>query len=99
RDRNVTGVQTCALPILAIVGERGDDDRPETLRSPRGDLERGETAPRDPHHAGPAGIPRLVGDPFEHVLGVLLLLLQILVHESAEIGRASGREREKSWEA
>src|SRR5699024_8603759 len=71
------------IVAVAIVGERGDDDRPETLRAPRGDLERGETAPRDPHHAGPPGTPRLVGDPFEHVLGVLLLLLQILVHESA----------------
>src|SRR5699024_10597497 len=71
------------IVAVAIVGERGDDDRPETLRAPRGDLERGETAPRDPHHAGPPGSLRLLCDPFYHVLGVLLLLLQILVHESA----------------
>lgn len=65
--------------VVPVVGERGEHHRLQARRAPGRRLERGERAPGDAHHAGGAVAPRLVGDPGQHLLGVLLLPLQVLV--------------------
>src|SRR5437868_10307651 len=81
RDRNVTGVQTCALPILrsAELGERFVDARPVGRRERPGEERRAreDTDARVARHVKRAR--------------------RILPREDVEIGRASCRERVERW--
>ncbi len=68
---------------VAIVGRANGDDRLELGRSERRDLQRVETAPREPHHPHGARTPRLPGDPTNRSHAIFLLLLGVFVEKQA----------------
>src|SRR5699024_11401085 len=79
RDRNVTGVQTCALPILLrLVGP--DYTGPQAIRYPRG----GEVKALAQYGCTGRAYDFLTGGPEADT---------VLVSYGSEIGRASWRER------
>src|SRR5207245_5464273 len=82
RDATVTGVQTCALPILPVV-----DLHLIGLLGP--DIERGPEALA----AMPLGHPRQVR-PADQIVLPVAPTLDLAVHVGEQIGRASCRERE-----
>src|SRR5207249_7958111 len=89
RDRNVTGVQTCALPISQLIGEVAGDavELGDDLRPQLGAVGVGEPEHRDRD-----------GDVSESGLDRLRRMLDLpaagrLEAVAVEIGRASCRER------
>ncbi len=66
---------------IAVVGRADRDDRLQRRRAARGDLQRVEPAPGDPHHADRAAAPRLRRQPRDHLQRVVLLLPGVFVEQ------------------
>ncbi len=76
---------------VAIVGGADRDDGPQRRRTERGDLQRVEAAPGNPHHADRARAPVLARDPGDHLHRVVQLLRGILVAQQA-VGLAAAAQ-------
>src|SRR2546429_3574385 len=68
---------------IAMVGGEGSNDRLERRRAPGRDLQRVESAPRLALHPYGTRAPGLPRNPCDHLEGIVLLLLQILVRQVA----------------
>ena len=81
--QHVDGQDTAADVVhvvgVAVVAGAHRDDRLERRRTPRGDLQAVEAAPRDAHHGDGARAPRLLREPRDDLDRVLLLSRQVLV--------------------
>jgi hypothetical protein len=64
---------------VPIVGGAGGDDRTQARRAAGGHLKGVESPPGDAHHPRAPVAPRLRGEPGEHLLGVVELLLEVFV--------------------
>src|SRR5699024_11599943 len=84
RDRNVTGVQTCALPICRGSTQVGWEQANQPLPSGNWDVVSASALPYDANSACPAEITRAQMDE---------------IRDAFEIGRASCRERGEGWDS
>src|SRR5207245_4458168 len=82
RDATVTGVQTCALPILVLVDDPLHDREPESRPLGLG---------------GDVGLERTVDDGLGKTAAVVADPQPHLAARMLEIGRASCRERGEIW--
>src|SRR5699024_12099561 len=93
RDRNVTGVQTCALPILTILKNK-TSSKEESIERYMDDVF-STIKQRDPHETE---FHQAVYDIFQSIKPALVKSPTYIQHNILErkIGRASCRERTKN---
>src|SRR5690606_41145491 len=90
RDFHVTGVQTCALPILLPALTLAQDDKPNLPRVPRG-FDEGRVALLNEAAEGLVPPGALVERLFEHAdLHELANLLQFHRSEERRVGKEGG---------
>src|SRR5207249_6265463 len=95
RDRNVTGVQTCALPICGA--SRAVQIAPTEVEALQRKLDAVEH--RLAHDTLVLEPPAAVGRFTAMALGIVVVFVEGLLSLGLKIGRASCRERGWSWAA